>query len=87
MDVGVKELRGNLRHWLETVQQGAEITVTERGRPIARIVPAAGQSAYERLVAEGVITPAERPRQADRAYPRVDADVSLSDIVLEQRRR
>ncbi len=86
MDVGVKELRGNLRHWLEAVQGGAEITVTERGRPIARIVPAAGNPTYERMVAEGLITPAKRRRQPDRAYPRVDADVSLSDIVLEQRR-
>ncbi len=87
MDVGVKELRGNLRHWLEAVQEGAEITITERGRPIARIIPAAGKSAYERMVAEGLITPAKRPRLPSGAYPRVAADVSLSDIVIEQRRR
>lgn len=87
LDVGVKELRANLRHWLEAVQGGTEITVTERGKPIARIVPAAGQSAYERMVAEGLITPAKRPRLPSDAYPRVAADVSLSDIVIEQRRR
>ena len=86
MNVGVKELRSNLRRYLETAQRGEEVTVTERGRPVARIVPASGRSRYEELVANGTITPAQRPKQPSEAYPRILADVSLSDIVLEQRK-
>ena len=40
-----------------------EVTVTERGRPVARLFPASGPSAYERLVARAVITPARRPKR------------------------
>ena len=85
MDVGVKELRDHLRHWLEAVQRGEEITVTERGKPMARIVRAGGLSRYEQLVANGTITPARRPKGPNSDYPQVNADLSLSDIVLEQR--
>jgi prevent-host-death family protein len=86
MDVGVKELRDHLRHWLDAVQRGEEITVTERGRPVARIVPSNGRSTYDRLVAEGVITPASRPRRAESEHVHVVANGSVSDIVIEQRR-
>ncbi len=85
MDVGVKELRDHLRQWLEAVQRGEEITVTERGKPVARLVRASGPSAYERLVAQGVITPAKRPKRPSSSYPQVMVKGSLSDIVLEQR--
>jgi len=86
MDVGVKELRDHLRHWLEAVQRGEEITVTERGKPVARIVPSKGRSTYDRLVAQGVITPALRPRRPDSEHIHVTARGSVSDIVIEQRR-
>jgi prevent-host-death family protein len=85
LDVGVKELRDHLRQWLDAVQHGEEITVTERGKPVARLVRASGPSAYQRLVAQGVITPAKRPKRPAGSYPHVRVDGSLSDIVLEQR--
>ena len=86
MDVGVTELRAHLRRGLEAVQAGQEITITDRGKPIARIVPARGQPTYERLVAEGKITPAQRPRTPAEGFPTITARGSISDIVIEQRR-
>ncbi len=86
MQVGVKELREHLADWLDAVQRGEEITVTERGKPVARLVRASGPSAYERLVAQGVITPAKRPRRPDSAHIHVTGQGSVSDIVIEQRR-
>lgn len=85
MDVGVKELRDHLRQWLEAVQCGEEVAVTERGKPVARLVRASGLNAYERLVAQGVITPAKRPQRPSSSYAQVTVDGSLPDIVLEQR--
>lgn len=38
--VGVAELRQRLAHYLELAAAGEEIVVTERGRPIARLVAA-----------------------------------------------
>lgn len=38
--VGVRELRQNLSKYLERVKAGEALTVTERGRVVARLVPA-----------------------------------------------
>ena len=37
--VGIRELRDNLSRHLEAVKEGGELTVTEHGKPVARIVP------------------------------------------------
>lgn len=36
---GVAELKAHLSRYLASVKQGEEVTVTERGRPVARLVP------------------------------------------------
>jgi prevent-host-death family protein len=36
---GVAELKAHLSRYLASVKEGEEVTVTERGRPIARLVP------------------------------------------------
>lgn len=57
--VGVRELRENLASWLDRAAAGEDIVITERGRPKARLSPA--ETAYERMVREGSITPASGP--------------------------
>jgi prevent-host-death family protein len=62
--VGVRDLRQNLSVYLRRIQEdGASYEVTDRGEPVARLVPLADQPAsrYQLLVAEGRITPAARP--------------------------
>ncbi len=56
MDVSVTELRANLAAFLDKVQAGDEITITDRGQPIARIVPAGWAQRLRELEAKGVIT-------------------------------
>lgn len=36
---GVREVRQNLSALLEQVRRGREVVITDRGRPVARIVP------------------------------------------------
>jgi len=36
---GVREVRQNLSALLDEVRKGREIVITERGRPVARLVP------------------------------------------------
>jgi len=43
MNVPVRELKGKLSRYLKRAAAGEEITVNSRGRPIARLVPAAPQ--------------------------------------------
>ena len=48
--VGIRELKSKLSECVRDVKMGATIVVTERGRPVARIVPEA-HSLDERLEA------------------------------------
>ena len=52
--VGVRELRQNLSVYLERVIAGERLEVTDRGNPVAMLIPIRpGATLVERLVAEG----------------------------------
>ncbi|MBI2684623.1 MAG: type II toxin-antitoxin system prevent-host-death family antitoxin [Actinobacteria bacterium] len=52
--VGVRELRQNASRYLRDVQRGESLQVTDRGRPIALIVPLPGEeSPLEALALAG----------------------------------
>src|SRR5918993_2827899 len=79
--VGVRELRDGLSRYLTEVRAGRTITVTDHGRPVARIIPVDEPSPLERLIAEGLVQPA---RQRERSAPRpVEASGTVSDLVAE----
>lgn len=84
MDVGVRELRDGLSRHLASVSEGHSITVTDHGKPVARIVPIGAPTSLERLVAEGRVTPGRRSR-TPRPQP-VKAGGMVSDLVDDQRR-
>jgi len=84
-EAGIRDLRDHLSRYLERVQAGEALTVTDRGRPIARLIPVDTPTPFERLVAEGLITTAATP---DRHRPkaRVAATGQVGALVAEQRR-
>lgn len=84
MDIGVRALRDGLSRHLESVKAGHTVTVTERGTPIARLVPAGAPTALERLIAEGRVTPADRDK-SPLPTP-LPSSGSVSDLVSDQRR-
>jgi len=85
--VGVRKFRENLSHYLDLVRDGTNVVViTERGKPVARLQ---GPSNLERLIAEGLVTPARKPKtpiRRDRLI-KLDGPPSLSDVIIEDRRR
>jgi prevent-host-death family protein len=83
-EVGVRELHDRLSEHLERVERGAEVVVTRRGRPIARLSAVDREDPLEDLVRRGLVTPPGGPRRARRA--RVKARDSVSDLVADQRR-
>jgi prevent-host-death family protein len=83
-EVGVRELHDRLSEHLERVQRGAEIMVTRRGQPIARLSAVDGEDPLGDLVRRGLITLPARPRRPRRA--RVRSRGSVADLVTEQRR-
>ena len=86
MDVPVTEFRGHLRAWLERVRDGEEVVITDRGLPVARVIAIGATPLLERLMAEGVISPARRPKRPVTGRRRIQARGSVSDIVSQQRR-
>jgi prevent-host-death family protein len=84
MDIGVRELRDTLSRQLAEVQAGHVVTVTDHGRPIARIVPVGQPTRLERLVAEGRVTLATRDKEP--APTPVPASGTVSDLITDQRR-
>ncbi len=84
MEVGVRELRNHLSRYLDRVRAGEEVMVTDRGRAVARLLPVATERLLDRLIAEGVVTPARQPKR--RAGEPIDANGTVSDLVTHQRR-
>jgi prevent-host-death family protein len=87
MDVAISELRANLSSWLDRVREGGEVTVTDRGVPVARLVAVGAADTLQRLTAEGLIArPATATRPVATGAARVHASGSVADLVTDQRR-
>jgi prevent-host-death family protein len=56
--IGVRELRQQASQYLREVERGSTIEVTDRGRPVAQLVPIPRSSRVEALIATGQISPA-----------------------------
>jgi len=56
--IGVRELRQHASKWLRRTAAGESFEVTDRGRPVARLVPPRPLEGVERLRTEGRITAA-----------------------------
>ena len=86
-EIGIRKLKTNLSSVLRQVDAGEQIRVTRRGRPVADIVPAGvhrGDQHLRRLVADGRVTPASRPRPSRSPRP-LETGRSASAIVLAER--
>lgn len=86
--VGIRELKNQLSGYLDRVKAGEDITVTEHGRPIARltsVAPAVDRMAS--LVEAGIVRPAPASR---RRLPskrvKLTAGDTLAELVAQQRR-
>jgi prevent-host-death family protein len=58
--IGVRELRQNASKYLDRVERGEAIEVTNRGRLVAVLVPAPRPGGIARLEAEGRVTRATK---------------------------
>lgn len=84
-EIGVTELKANLSSVLRRVGEGERVRVIRRGRPVADIVPAElPEDQWQRMVAEGRITPGRRPLPKDPPPP-IDTGTSASELILAER--
>ncbi len=60
--IGIRELRQHASVYVDLAEKGQTVDITNRGRLVAQLVPAKEpESPLERLIAAGIIEPAENP--------------------------
>lgn len=84
-EIGVRELKATLSSVLRDVEKGERVRVTSRGRPVAELVPVeTPEEHWERMVAEGRITPGKRPLPKNPPPP-IETGRSASELILAER--
>jgi prevent-host-death family protein len=82
--IGIRELRQNASVWIAKAKAGATIQITDRGRPVARLVPITPEQSRDQLIADGTLIPATAPR-ATLSTADLIKRRSLSSVLDEQR--
>ena len=67
MDVTITALRAELSAWLDRVRAGDEVVITERGVPVARLLPIDTAPLIDQLTQQGVLG---KPRHSTRPAAR-----------------
>ena len=90
---GVAELKSRLSRYLDEVRAGEELVITDRGVPIARVVPLEGASGVEgrrrRLIRAGLLQPSRRRIPAGffgRPAGPASAGGSVLEALIQERR-
>lgn len=91
LTAGIKDIKNNLSRYLDRVKSGEEILITDRGKPIARIVKEGEgntsiRSALSPLIQKGlVIMPSHGLIGVDPLKIKTGGKAA-SDMVIEDRR-
>lgn len=83
--IGVREFRDHLSQYLERVKAGETLTITEHGRPIARIAGSSMPPRLLQLIARGEATAATRPATDLLKIKRVKMKGTIQDFIDEIR--
>jgi len=87
--IGIRELRQHASVYVDLVEKGETVDITNRGRLVARLVPARDvESPLERLIAAGIMQPAEDPGSLldmEPAPPVPEGQPTASEILLQMR--
>jgi prevent-host-death family protein len=82
-EVGIRELRDHLSRYVNRVREGDEVTITDHGKAVARIIPIDHPRRFDELIERGLVTPAS---SSERSLPtrRVKATGSVSELAGDQ---
>jgi len=87
-EVGVRDLKAHLSAHLARVKTGATITVTARGRPVARLVPAGGMDippTIAALIDAGEVRWSGQRLPPHRPMPVAPGEKSMAQFISEGR--
>jgi len=87
--VSISTLKASLSEFLDVVRKGHEVIITDRGRPVARLLPVEGDTARDelraRLIREGVLSPPRRGRSRKLVPPSGKRSSGLVAALIEER--
>ncbi|WP_018291207.1 type II toxin-antitoxin system Phd/YefM family antitoxin [Verrucomicrobium sp. 3C] len=92
----VTEAKNNLSALIDSLKSGQPVLIVDRGRPVARLEPARGDSREEqegklsRLVRQGLVRPGRGPMPSPLLRsqpPRTVSGASALEALLEERRQ
>jgi prevent-host-death family protein len=88
--IGIRELRQHASIYVDLAEKGYTVDITNRGRLVAQLVPVREpDSPLERLIAAGIIEPAEEPGSVGDIdpYPAPPAGQPTASEILRQIRQ
>jgi prevent-host-death family protein len=84
--IGLRELNQNPSRAVARVRAGESIIVTDRGRPVLRLVPEIeNPSTLERMISDGTVRPPSEHGMPDVIHDLADDVASLSELVIADR--
>ena len=83
----IGELKAKLSAHIEYVKRGEEVLILDRNTPVARLVPVEKTDDYDertkRLIAQGVLLPAAKPRSLGDKWPGPVKNKPISQEVMD----
>jgi prevent-host-death family protein len=87
MTVGIRDLKARLSNYLRQVKAGATLIITERGRPVGRIVPLSPsvEERVQELIQAGLIAWSGNKLVPMAPVARTRGNQMVADLLLEDR--
>ncbi|NIM93347.1 MAG: type II toxin-antitoxin system prevent-host-death family antitoxin [Anaerolineales bacterium] len=87
LQVGIRELRNHLSRYLREIKKGRSIVITERGKPIGRIIPKELpiEDRVEALMDAGILKWNGKKLEPTKPVITNQSPQLISDIILEMR--
>jgi len=84
MVIGIREAKARLSEYIRRANAGEVVTITDRGKVVALLVPPQRASSIDKGLAEGWITPPSKRASLEHASPAVAT--RPSQLILDEDR-
>jgi prevent-host-death family protein len=87
IEVGIREMKARLSRYIRAIKSGTTIVVTERGKPVARLVAIelSPQARIAELAKAGFLQWNGKKFRPQKASPVVRGNTTVADLLLENR--
>lgn len=84
-EIGIRQLKNEASALIDQVEHGEVLTITRRGKPVARVVPAGMAPGLARLVEEGRVRWSGRRARLPQPVELRGDGPTAADLVIEDR--